>query len=248
MSRIVIAAIAVGVVSAPVQSSINYGDKPADDVTYKQVTETALSVDDSAPLFGEPTTSGNTLLFNNMDFVSSVSGELGSDTTIGQLTTTIVADPSIGITGLVFNEVGSVTISGLSNDAYASVAATYVFSVLEVNGEAVDPIVTSVNMVFTPSDGDYQLSVDGVLSSQIWEGSLSVDVDAILFGQDVEGVATKVSLVLTNTLTTASEAGTSAFIGKKQLGGFTVTTIIPSPAGFALLAVGALVGRRRRRR
>jgi hypothetical protein len=247
MFRIAIAAITVGIVCAPAQSSINYGDKPADDVTYKSVTETALSVGDSEPLFGDPITSGNTLLFNNMDFVSSVSGASGNDTTIGQLTTTITADTNIGITGLEFSEVGSVTISGLSNDAFASVAATYVFTVLEVDGQAIDPIVTSVNMVFTPSDGDYQLSVDGILSSQIWQGSLAVDVDAILLGQDVDGAATKVSLVLTNTLTTVSEAGTSAFIGKKQIGGVTVTTIVPSPAALALLAVGGLIGRRRRR-
>ena len=241
MLRIAIPTLAVVVLVAPAQSEINYGDFVGNDVTFREVTETALSLGDVEPLFGFPTVSGNTLLFNNMSSASSSSGEFGVDDTVGQLTTTITADPPIGIHGLQLDEIGSATLSGDTNEAFAAVGAVYVLTILEVDGVAIDPVNRTLNMVFSPSDGDYFLSVDGILNALVWEGSLGVDVSAILDVEGIDGVATKVSLTLTNSLATASQAGTSAFIDKTQRDGLAITVIIPSPAVVGILDLLALL-------
>jgi hypothetical protein len=55
-----------------------------------------------------------------------------------------------------------------------------------------------------------------------------------------------VRVVIDNQLVAVSEAGTVAFIKKKEIGGVAIT-VVPSPASLALVGLGGLVAARRRR-
>lgn len=219
---------------------INYGDFTGDTVDYRSVSESSPT--DPLPLYRAPFISGNSLIFGNLTFGSVAQGAGGVDTTTGLLTTTIDAHAGSAISGLSFHEAGSYTLVGLSNDAAASISAAYIINVLEVDGMAVDPLGFNALMQFDPSDGTYSIGEDGA-GSDLWEGNLTVDIDAFLHSHGVFGSATSVSLTLTNTLTAVSQDGTLASIFKKDLS----ISVLPAPPAALLLVLGAVSGRRRRR-
>jgi len=234
--------------TAPVSAApINYGDFSGTTVMYAQVTEDSGT--DTPPLFGAPTVSGDTLDFNPASFNSSSSGAFGTDITDGTLTLMIMALPGNFIDMVEFDEAGDFTLTGFSNDAFASVTATFFLDIEEVDGVSINPLNISTSMVFTPSDGDWSLSADGPgpLVNGSWSGSLDVDITQALIDNNIpfDVGATKVSVTFDNTLTTLSEEGTSAFIAKKDVGGIGIT-VTPEPASLGLLALGALavMGRR----
>ena len=132
-----------------------------------------------------------------------------------------------------------------------SVSNTVFVTILEVDGIGIAPIPLQDTMVFSPNaDGDFNLDDDrGV--GVIWEGDLSMDVRGELDTLGITGDATKVLLSLDNTLFAMSEAGSVAFIAKKQLGGLAITVVVPEPStavlvGFGL--VGLLLAASRRRK
>ncbi len=219
---------------------ILYGDFAGSTVDYLNVNESSDT--DPGPLFGAPTVTGDSLTFNNMSFSSSAAGMGGADISTGILNTTIDAHDGNAIHALSFRESGSYTLSGLINDAFAAVAAAVIINVLEVDGMAVDPIGINTLMMYTPSGGSFSIGEDGA-GSNLWEGMLDLNLDALLSSRGVTGSATRLSLTITNTLSAASMAETAASISKKSLS----IRVVPAPPTALLLLLGAAGSRRRRR-
>lgn len=235
-------------ITSPVSAvPINYGDFSGTTVMFSQVTEDSGT--DPTPLFGAPTVSGDALDFNPVSFNSSSTGAAGTDITDGTLTLMMMSHAGNFIDQIEFDEAGDFTLSGLSGNAFASVTATFFLDIVEVDGLAITPVNISTAMVFSPSGGDWSLLADGPgpLVNGPWSGFLNVDITQALIDNNIpyDVGATKVFVTFDNTLTTLSEAGTSAFIAKKDVGGVGIT-VTPEPASLGLLALGALaiMGRR----
>ncbi len=226
---------------------VNYGDFIGTTVKFTSVTEDSAT--DPVPLFGAPTISGDALDFNPTNFVSSSSGG-AFDSTIAVLNFTIEALPGNYVEEIKFYEAGDYTIFGAGGiGTSATVSAPVFINVVEIDGVAVAPINFNANMVFTPSNGDYNLADDGAGFGVIWTGILDVDVDALLTGANVPFVngATEVKVILNNILATTSENGSSAEIQKKDVQGFGIT-VVPEPASALLLAALGLPLATRRKR
>lgn len=239
---------------------INYGDFSGDTVTYVDVTEDS-DTGDPLPLFGAPSVSADSLDFNPVAFNANTNGAGGNDATNASLTFMVEAHPLHVIKNLTLSEAGDTTLSGFGTDAtFTDVSANVFVDILEVDGVGITPISFNDSMSFTPSGGSYGLGTDGgggPVFETVWEGSLFVDIMAELDDAVADGDiapydfgATKISLVLDNTLTALSEEGTFALIAKKNAGGVSFSINIPEPAAAALavlgLAVGIVASRRRR--
>jgi hypothetical protein len=107
-------------------------------------------------------------------------------------------------------------------------------------------------MTFTPSGGTYLLSDDGngnPIYSTDWQGSVLIDIGPYV---PVGSFATEVFVSLDNTLTALSQAGTTAFIQKKDFEGVTITVdtddVIPEPTTIAMsiLCCGLMAFKRSR--
>lgn len=241
----------------PASALTNYGDYTAITVKYLQVSEQALTAGDSEPLFGAPTLAGDGLDFNPT-FAASASGAAGIDSTDGELLMTVEAKPTNIIENISLSEAGEYDLNGgfTSNDAYAAVTATIWIDIVEIDGVSVAAISPDpFHMVFTEA-GDWLLSTDGggipKTAVGTWSGSLDIDITQILIDEGASFVdgATKVNVTLDNHLTAVSDTGTSAFIAKKNVQGFTITAnVIPEPSTAALLGLGLVaLGAANRRR
>ncbi|MBT8045729.1 MAG: PEP-CTERM sorting domain-containing protein, partial [Pontiella sp.] len=174
-------------------------------------------------------------------FSAFASGAGGTDTTDGQLGFDIHSDPGNFINKLMFSERGDFSLSGFSNDAYADVSASFFVEILEVDGVALpQPLNASTAMTFNPNaNGSFLLSAGGVpLYDGIWSGDMMIDIEDLLVQNGITFVngATKIHMELDNTLTALSQAGTSAYIAKKDFQGFSVTAI-PEPATLGLVSI-----------
>lgn len=245
------AAIAmVGYVPASMAAPINYGDFGGLTVDFLDVTEDSATDPLPPALYGTPNVVGDSLDFNPVSFNASASGAGGADTTVGVLTMMMASHPGKFIDAVQFEEAGEFTLSGLTGNASVSVTATFTLNILEVDGVAIAPVNIVTPMVFSPSGGDFDLVSDGPgpLVNAIWSGEIMVDIQQALIDNNISFVngATKVSVSFDNTLMAQSEAGTSAFIAKKDVGGVGIT-VIPEPASMVLLAAGGLcmLGRHR---
>jgi hypothetical protein len=229
-------------------AAINYGNFNGTNVMYLQVTEDSST--DPTPLFGAPTVSGDSLTFNPTSFGASATGAGGVDITDGTLASTLMTTGTKRIHKVSFAEAGDYTLAGGAGTTAtaASVGASFFLRVIELDGVGVAPINFSGNMTFSPSGGTYDFVNDPHGPAQIWNGTVTFDIDALLASQNVVGQATKILLSLDNVLLAASEAGTFSTIKKKQFEGVTVTvdTDVPEPTSIAFLALGGavLIGRR----
>jgi len=245
VAALVVAGVGSGASAAP----INYGDFGGLTVDFLQVTEDSTSDPLPPALYSAPVVSGDSLDFNPVSFNASASGAAGTDTTEGVLTMMMMSHAGHFIDMIQFQEAGEFTISGLAGNASVSVSATFTLDILEVDGVAIAPLNIVTPMVFSPSGGDFDLVSDGPgpLVNGIWTGDLMVDISQALIDNNILFVngATKVSVSFDNTLMAQSEAGTSAFIAKKDVGGVGIT-VIPEPASLLLLAAGGfcMLGRR----
>lgn len=239
------AAALAGAAGSAIATPINYGNFNGISVDWLQVTEDSAT--DPTPLFGTPTISGDSLNFNPVSFGSTASNG-SSDLTDGTLTSMIAARPGFSIPAVQFVENGDYILSGVGGaGTSASVNLAVFVWVLEVNGSPITPVNFSVNGTFNPSSGTFDLFNDGpTFGIRTWNGGAMADIDGFLASQSISGSATKVSVTIDNSLVTTSQAGTLAFIKKKQIGGVAIT-VVPTPSAAALLGLGGLVATRRRR-
>ncbi|MCO6042586.1 PEP-CTERM sorting domain-containing protein [Aeoliella sp. ICT_H6.2] len=219
----------------------------SDSVWFLGVSE---SNTDTVERFGEPTGVGSDAIdFTPQNFVADIQSPGASTSTIvdSVLGFTVLAKPNNSIDDLSFAERGFTQLVGLSADeAFSSVAAHFIIDVVEIDGMPVGGIEYNIeaDMTFTPSEGDFELGVDGTTSyNTIWYGELMVDIKQHL---DEQGInysvgATKINVLLENTLTAAASGGGSALINKQDFDGVTITVNVPEPSTF-LLAGMALVG------
>jgi hypothetical protein len=221
---------------------IIYGDMAGTTVVYKDVKEDSIT-DPGTPLFGAPSITGDTLEFNPTSFgASSSSGTPGFHE--GTLSSEIHANTGFFIDGIRFTERGDFLLAGFGGvGTLSSVTADLFIDVIEIDGNPV-----SINlgpgpfsMVFTPSDGNYNLLDDGPgpLVTGDWEGLLTVSVAQELADLGYVGNATRVKISLDNEVNAISEVGTTAEIHKKDVDGLTIT-MIPEPSTVVLLVAGLL--------
>lgn len=224
-------------------------------VTYQMVREAANSAGDSAPLFGAPTVSGDSLDFDPVGFGASTTGG-GVDITDGNLAFMVKAKPGNAINNLQISEAGDTTLAGFGSDTtYSSVAMRGILNISEVDFAGINTISLPISISnFSPSGGTFGLGTDGgggPLFASGWTGSLLVDlttsnpvIAAAFASQGIvpkTGV-TKISVNFDNTLIAISQVGTSATIAKKD-NGVIIRTNIPEPTTGLLVALGlALCG------
>lgn len=213
-------------------ATINYGDFLAPGVMFQAVTESSGT--DPVPLYGPPTPFPIGLDFDPMNFTSTSTGGL-ADITDGQLNFTIMSAPGgPPINFVSVFEAGDYSLAGLGGNAATSVFAGAILraTIVGVNGVPVAPIsVPPVNASFS----------DGLPPAQIaspWSLGLTANIAAALGpGQN----ATKVEVVINNSLVTTSQPNTLAFIAKKE---FRIDTNIPEPSTLfvaAIASIGAFV-------
>ncbi len=216
---------------------MGYGDFSAATVTFRNVTEDSTTDPLPPALYGAPSVAGNSLDFSNVSFGASATGAAGIDLTQGSLTMGIEASCGAFITRIVLREAGDYSLIGSGGaGTLAAVAAAAYLDVLEVDGVPITPINLNANLVFAPSNGDFDLANDGSALARIWNGELVIDVTALLRSQAITGRATKVALTLNNMLAATSEAGTAAFIGKQDVDVDVQT--VPEPGTLLLLGTG----------
>ena len=247
--------LGTSVVSAGI---FNWGDlhDPAGDVMFLDVEEDNGLL---SPLFapmpgtGSPVAVGNSLILDPQNFFSqSTDGSLVVDS---ELSTIVMADAGRMIEHIVVSEFGDYSLGGLPGGAAtAQVGASFYWQVLEVDGAPVSlPLQTQSLQVSAgggPNGGIYARPADdGVVVP--WEGSILIDVEGFLTANLINGDATKVSLLFDNTLLTAADQFSSAFIKKKgvriDVCMDDVIYVIPEPASVLLLGIGlSMLGLRRR--
>ncbi len=222
----------VGAAAVPAWAEVNYGDylgtNPG-DVDFLGISEDSPT--DPLPLFGAPTRVGNQLLFFPQTF-QSFSADGATDTTAGTLTVTVRADAGYYLDMLVIEEYGDYSVAGVGTSAtFADVTATLTATDITpgTNGVLVDVLAMS------PA-GPYALPGDG---SGPFCGGAVIDLRGL-------GV-TEVLVQFENVLQTSSEVGTTAYIGKRVIGGPAVgISVIPEPVSACVLLVGGVVLLRRR--
>lgn len=242
--------MALSLIAPASAATINWGDLTSDDsnVVFEDVTE---NNGEAGPLFASevpgPMVVADMLLLDPQNFQSQSSGG-GADLIDSTLSTTITAKDGGAILDIEINEFGDFTLGGLSDgEAIASVGAAFFWRVLEVDGVAVGMPVETASLAVS-GGGMYERSADDG-TAQPWTGSVLIDVDAYLANEGIDGSATAVLLRFDNTLQTAADEVSNAFIKKKGVD-ITVTTEnpeIPEPAtvGLMLLGVATVAASRR---
>jgi hypothetical protein len=264
------AVLLLAVFSQPLLAAqINYGSFMGTHVTYANVMED--SGDEPTTLFGSasnpPTVTGDSIDFNPLGFEASTNGP-ESEITDSNLAFMVTAKSGSRISKITLTEAGDTTLAGNvppgSMGTASAVFASGVLDIHEVDFQGINHISVPFAFTFNPSGGTYFLGTDGgggpTFNTQ-WNGSVTLDIDAILIANgimippgpvDPEGGATKISIDLDNTLVAVSQQGTAAAIGKKDFGGVTIRSnvrtepggepepFIPEPTSFVLVALGML--------
>ena len=259
--------------AATIYAAITYPDVMGDTVWFRGIVEDA-DPDSLLPLYGQPVAQGDSLNFpvtgvGNFS-TTSVNGA-GVASVDGTLSLMILAKPGYFIENLSFLESGLATLfkpPGSDDDPFAAVTGLFEIGIVEVDGAPIVPInLPGLSMDYTPSNGDFQYSVDndvpgvdnspGLIFSAGWEGSLGVNLTDQLIEHEVdfwEGV-TKLNITLDNKLLAFTGLlGSEAFIDKKNFDIFVETVPknfnVPEPTTLVLalfgLAAGAVGGKKTR--
>jgi hypothetical protein len=246
------------VVAAPVSlaAPIPYSDQLGVTVDYVDISEVSLT-DPGTALYGAPSIVGDELSFSPGGF-GATSSNGGIDFVDGQLNFTICSqDDQTIIDNIMLSEAGDFTLLGAGTAAtYVSVSAPAIITITEVDGGAVPggSIQLLTNMTFTPvgnlppPGASYNLTTHPGIGLG-WSAKLMVDIQQLLIDEqvDFDFGATKVKVAVDNTMFASSEAGTVAFIAKKDFRGFSVTTNVPEPSTCVLGMLGlAMLGNLRR--
>jgi len=224
-------AVALSLLAAPNAraASIHYGDFsdiPPGSVTFLDVTESSIT--DLLPLYGAPTAIADSLDFDPMGFGASSVGGV-ADITDGQLNFGLWSET--GMSSISFSEAGDFSLAGSGTAATQTLAGLNVLvDILEVDGVVLDEAIQVGGNVTFLAD----LANDaGVVVP--WSLGLVIDLTGALLEQQVEfrvGV-THAEVALDNQLLALSEAGSAAFIAKKDFG-----VSVPEPSS---LLLGVLV-------
>lgn len=242
------AVIALGGTS---QAAMVYDDVMADTVWLTNINESSPTGDVS-PLFGQPVASGDEFDFAPTGALSAQSNDgNGTDSTDGKLSFMVVAKPGYAIDIFEVFESGQATLlSAFANgDAFASVAGFVDIDINEIDGEPVSIELDSMNMSFTPNNGQYLHSAvaNGLQETIGWEGGVVVDLAAEIAGLNASLGVTKITVTLDNILNATTQGGgTSAGIDKKDFDiiittdGDPGTNNIPEPSTSLLLMVSTI--------
>lgn len=250
-TRYLLAALAVSLAAAWPQSAsavlVNFGDvsDPAGDVVFEDVTEdNDLGTTVFAPEATGPSAIGNTLVLDPTGFVSQSQGG-AADLIDSELSTTIVANPGASITSFELNEFGAYSLGGLTGgEALAEVSAAVFVTGAVVDGTPV--VLPAIVVPFIATGGGSYARVADDGTAVPWFGSAVFDVASELASVGVSGEVTELTLVFDNTLLTAADAVSVAFIDKKGVSLTVRTDIIPEPTTLAMVALGAAAASTRR--
>lgn len=221
---------------------INYGDYNGATVKFVGVQESSGT--DPLPLFGAPVVAGDTIDFDPVSFNSFSTGAGGVDITDGTLSFKLQALTGSVIDILRLQEQGDVTLAGFGGAGTTATVRTNVFiNILAVDGVAITPVNVTGGLVFSPSGGSYDLATDGgggPFYNDIWNGVFDFDLTQALVDNNVPFIngATLISVTFDNTLVTTSQAGTSAFIAKKDVQGITFT-VVPEASSVVMMSLAA---------
>lgn len=227
-----------------------YGNRVGTNYTYE-------GIQDGLGLYGSPTISGDLLDFDPAAFSSSCAGPPGCTspvTTDDNLLFHIQANSGAFIGSIILNESGDMTLSSSANALAAAILSAPVrVQVEEINGVPLsisNPGLTVATNLTTGlafsggtlgSDGlsytyDYQNPAFGSVT-QLWNGSIVVDVDALIASYGLSGRATRVDFFMDNKLTTFAFQGASSTARKKDVDGVTIN-VVPEPNTALLMALG----------
>jgi hypothetical protein len=216
-----------------------YGDFIGTNIDFLGVQEDSPT--DPGPLFGGgggPLHFGDDLFWFPSGFASAAS-DGSSDITSGTMAMDIVSKGVQRIETISIGELGTYSLGGDGTAAtLATLGGLLTVSVTEIDDAPITPI--DLNDAMDVDIGTlFQLTIDPLTGS--FTGSMFIDVAAVMTG------VTRVSLSLTNTMTTASEVGTTSSIAKNHIGGPGVTVainggpLVPEPTSLAL-ALCAVTG------
>jgi len=217
-------------------ATISYGNfgPVAPGITFVDVKESSGT--DALPLFGSPDPFATGLDFDPTSFVSTASGG-AQDVTDGQLNFIVRSANQVAITNLGIFESGDYTLAGVGTAATQAIAGVIMsVNVTQING---------VNLGSPVALGSANASLTRNLAAnagivQPWSLSLDFDVDAALASEGLAGNATRLEVAIDNQLLTFSEAGSLAFIAKKDFR-VDIDTEVPEPATAVMLLGSCLV-------
>jgi hypothetical protein len=207
-----------------VRATIIHSDVSGATVNFVNISEGAISADPE-PLFGQPSASGDSLIFPMTASFSALSVDgNASDPTAGKVSFTMAAKSGHTITAFNYAEGGFTNLNAPFNigDAFTQVVAFASVKILEVNNSPVTLPVIQQFLNISPLGGQYQLSSIGGTNYQTgWSGSLSIPLPS---------GTTKALVTIDNSLFAASlGSGSQALIGKTSLGVDIDTAVIPEP-------------------
>ena len=216
-------------------------------ITFADVTEdNALSTTVFAPEEEGPRVVGNMLVFDPEGFESQSNN--GAHLIDSTLRTMILAQAGEVVEAITIEEFGDFTLGGLPDGlAIASVGAAFFWSIDEVDNMEVS-IPTQIAQLSVTDGGMFERpDHDGTAIP--WVGNTTLDVAALLEEYNYDGTPTKISLTFDNTLQTAADNFSNAFIKKKGVK-ITVNSeppLIPEPTTGLLgaIAVSLLAARRK---
>ena len=235
--------------------TFHWGNIPGDDVMFMNVTENnsePSSLFAPMPGTGGPIASGNTLHLDPQSFASQAANN-SADLLDSQLSTVIMAGPGGGINSLSINELGDYSLGGLiGGQATAEVGAAFFWTILEIDNAAVSMATQATNLILGTgagaNGGIYNRPGDDG-TAIIWSGIANIDLNGYLSGLSIAGSVTKVRLTFDNTLQTAADDVSTAFIKKKSIDIMVdADPTVPEPTTALLLGLGLAIAPCCRRR
>ena len=228
--------------------TFHWGDFAGTNVMFLDVTENngePNSLFAPMPGLGGPIVVGDTLHLDPQGFASQASNN-SADLIDSTLSTIIMAGQGGAINSLTINELGDYSLGGLiGGQASAEVGAAFFWTVLEIDNVAVSMATQATNLILGTGSGAnggiYNRPGDDG-TAVIWNGIANVDLGGFLASQQIAGSVTKVRLTFDNTLQTAADDVSNAFIKKKSIDIMVDTDpAVPEPTTALLLGLGLAI-------
>jgi len=228
---------------------INYPDVSGTSVDFTAISENTHEPGPD-PLFGAPIGSGDALDFTPINFASNAQPGPAFDFHDGLLTFMATAKVGSTIQNIQFAEGGGLSVLGVgTDDTFVNVSAVGFVKVIQVDGAplpantAIPQIPIQLSYDFgNLGNGSWGRASDGFTNGHLWTGSQMINITQELTNRGIPFVngATKITVIVDNSLYAQAEEGAGAYIDKKDF--FTVTTNVPEPASCLLVALGLVAG------